>query len=246
MVTRPREQAAGLAARIEAVGGRPLLYPAMEIDGPADRAAAERIVDRLETYDLAIFISPTAVQKALELMRPRRRWPAGVRTAAVGRASRAELERQGIGGAIAPDTGADSEALLARPELAHVAGKRIVIFRGEGGRELLGDTLAQRGASVDYAECYRRSAPRQDPAPLLDAWARGAVHAVTSSSSAGLGHLATALGEAGAARLRATPLFVSHARIADAARRLGAREVIVAGAGDEEMVQALVAYFPVP
>jgi uroporphyrinogen-III synthase len=243
VVTRPREQAGGLAARIEAAGGRALLYPAMEIDPAADPAPAQRIIERLETFDLAIFVSPTAVQKALELVRARRDWPAELRTAAVGRASRAELDRQGLPGALAPETGADSEALLALPALAHLAGKRVAIFRGEGGRELLGDTLAARGAQVEYAPCYRRGPPRQSADPLLEAWSRNEVHAVTSSSSAGLANLVALLGERGAGRLRETALFVSHPRIAEAARRLGVADVTACGPGDDEMIDALVAYF---
>lgn len=244
VVTRPRETAGGLAARIEAARGRAILFPAMEIDDLADPAPAQRIADHLEDYDLAVFVSPTAVQKGLALVHARRDWPAKLAAAAVGAASRAELVRRGVAGAIAPDTGADSEALLALPELASVAGKRVVIFRGEGGRELLGDTLRARGASVDYAACYRRSPPREDPAALIGAWTGGGVQALTSSSSAGLGHLAALLEARGLARLMGeTPLFVSHERISAAARRLGAREVLVCGPGDEEMLDRLVAYF---
>jgi uroporphyrinogen-III synthase len=246
VVTRPRGQAGELAARIAAAGGTALLYPAMEIDDLEDRAPLQGIIDRLHGFDLAVFVSPTAVQRALALVRERRPWPAQLATAAVGRASRAELERQGIPGALSPSTGADSEALLALPELAGVAGKRVVIFRGEGGRELLGDTLAERGAAVTYAACYRRSPPRQDVAPLLRAWSQGTVHALTSSSSAGLANLAVRLGGEAGRRLAETPVFVSHARIAEAARRLGAGKVITCGPGDDEMLEALVAYFRAP
>ncbi len=243
MITRPREQAGALEERIGAAGGRALVYPAIEIDDVADPSSLERIAERLEGFDLVIFVSPTAARKGLAFVRSRRAWPERLAAAAVGGGTRAELERLGIAGAIAPQTGADSEALLAHPQLSGVSGKRIVIFRGEGGRELLGETLASRGAQVEYAECYRRSPPRQDIAPLLQAWARGEVHAVTCSSSGGLANLFAALGAAGSESLRRTPIFVSHARIAEAARRLGAEQVIVAGPGDPEMADALVAYF---
>ena len=144
---------------------------------------------------------------------------------------------------LSPSAHADSEALLALPELGDVAGKRVVIFRGDGGRELLGDTLARRGALVEYAECYRRARPRADSAPLLAAWARGGVHAVTVSSSEGLTNLFDMLGKLGQQWLRTTPMFVPHARVAEAAQRLGLRSVIVTGAGDAEVFDALLAYF---
>jgi len=79
--------------------------------------------------------------------------------------------------------------------------------------------------------------------PLIGEWSRGAVHAVTVSSGEGLANFAALLGKAGRSLLAATPLFVPHARVADAARLLGIGAVQVAGPADEEMLAALVAYF---
>jgi uroporphyrinogen-III synthase len=233
-VTRPREQARGLASLIEAAGGRALLFPTIEIQEESGPLPA------LDAFDLAIFVSPTAVQ---QLMRRVPAWPPALPVAAVGSGTRRELERHGLTGVLVPQTGADSEALLAAPELATVAGKRIAIIRGHGGRELLGDTLTARGARVAYVECYRRAAPQAAAAPLLEAWARGAVAAVTVSSGEGLDNLFELLGDAGRQYLAGTPLFAPHARIAEQARARGVREAIVAGAGDEEMIAQLVAYF---
>jgi len=243
LVTRPRQQAQALAALIESAGGEALTFPVIEIEDLPDLRPILALIDRLEAFDLALFISPSAVHKALNLVRSRRGWPQQLRVATVGRGSRRELERQGFEDVIAPSAHSDSEALLALPELQDVSGKRIVIFRGDGGRELLGDMLAERGAQVEYAECYRRARPRADNAPLLAAWARGGVHAVTVSSSEGLANLFDMLGKLGQHWLRTTPLFVPHARVAEAARRLGVRTVIVAGPGDEEVFGGLVAYF---
>jgi uroporphyrinogen-III synthase len=231
LITRPRELAQGLAKLIEAAGGRAILFPAIEIQDVPLRKLAE--------FDLAIFVSPTAVKKALAAMK----WPRRAKAAALGRGTQRELERYGIKGIIAPDSGADSEALLAVPELQRVAGWRIVILRGEGGRSLLGDTLAARGAQVEYAECYRRVRPQTDSEPLLAAFASGAVHAVTVSSAEGLENLFEMLGAAGREHLRKTPLFVPHPRVAAEAKRLGLGEASVGGASDREMLERLVAYF---
>ena len=231
LITRPREQAQGLAKLVEAAGGRAIVFPAIEIQDVPLRKLAE--------FDLAIFVSPTAVKRALAAMK----WPPGAKAAALGRGTQRELERHGIKGIIAPDAGADSEALLAVPELQRVAGRRIVILRGEGGRSLLGDTLAARGAQVEYAECYRRVRPQTDSGPLLTAFAKGAVHAVTVSSAEGLENLLEMLGAAGRKHLKKTPLFVPHPRIAAEAKRLGLGEASVGGASDQEMFERLVAYF---
>jgi uroporphyrinogen-III synthase len=246
VITRPRAQAEALARMIEAEGGKPIVFPTLEIEDLADLRPFLGLIDRLDEFDLAIFISPNAVHKALNLIRARRGerpWPARLRVAAVGRGSRRELERAGFDAVIAPEAHADSEALLARPELADVQGLRVVIFRGEGGRELLGETLVARGARLEYAECYRRARPSADNASLLAAWARGEVHAVAVSSAEGLANFHEMLGKLGQQWLRGAPLFAPHARIAEEARRLGVREAIVAGPGDAELVQGLVAYF---
>jgi len=228
LVTRPREQAAHLARLIETAGGRAHLFPAIEIhDLPPPPALA-----RLGEFDMAVFVSPTAASRILGQVGA---WPGALRAAAVGAGTRRELERHGVRGVIAPKGGADSEALLKEPELQQVARKRIVIFRGEGGRALLGDTLRERGAQVEYAACYRRSRPEGSNSLKL-----GEIDAVTASSSEGLANLFDLL-DPGV--LRATPIFVPHARVADEARARGVKEVVIAGPSDEEMRDALVAYF---
>ncbi len=232
-MTRPREHAPGLARLIEAAGGRAFLFPAIEIvDLPGCPA-----LSHLDDYDIVIFVSPTAVQRAGTAL-PRK-------AMAIGAGTRRELERRGVG-ALAPAEGADSEALLALPQLRDVAGRRVAIVRGQGGREMLGDTLSRRGAKVDYAECYRRVRPSADPAPLLEAVAQGAVHAVTVSSAEGVDNFLAMLGGAGHRLCDALPWFAAHPRIAEHASRCGVARVVVAGPGDDEMLERLVAYFDAP
>ena len=243
VVTRPAGQAAHLAALIRAAGGEPLLFPALEITAAGDTPELHALIEHLETFELAIFISANAVNKALALVKQRRAWPPGLPVATVGRGSERELERHGFTQVLAPAERFDSEGLLALPELVQVAGKRVVIFRGEGGRELLGETLAARGALVEYAECYRRSRPDADPAPLLARCARKEIHAITVTSSEGLANLREILGEAGRSCLQGTPLFAPHERIAAAARALGVRTVVPTGPGDEGLVAGLAAFF---
>jgi uroporphyrinogen-III synthase len=226
LVTRPRAQAAGLARLIEQAGGQAHLFPAIEIEEVPPPAA----LGRLEEFDLAIFVSPTAVAKVMPHVR---KLP---RVAAVGAGTRRQLEKHGVTDVIAPSTGADSEALLAVPELQKPAGMRIAILRGDGGRALLGETLAVRGARVEHVTCYRRLRPQAPARP----WRTGELAAVTVSSGQGLANLFEVLD---AALLRSTPLFVPHARIAEQARALSAREVVLAGHSDEDMLAALVAYF---
>lgn len=227
-MTRPGERAANLARLIEGAGGRAHLFPAIEIeDLPAPTALAQ-----LDRFDLAVFVSPTAVSKIMAHLAA---WPRALPAAAVGGGTRRELERRGVTEVIAPRAGADSEALLALAQMQQVAGKRVVIFRGEGGRELLGDTLRSRGAHVEYAAGYRRTRPRGERL-----WQEDEIHAITVSSSQGLANLFEILD---AAFLSSRPLFVPHPRVEGNARGRGIREVVVAGPSDEQVLAALVAYF---
>jgi uroporphyrinogen-III synthase len=243
VVTRPARQTAHLAALIRAAGGEPLLFPALEILDAADLQPVIALIERLDAFDLAVFISANAVNKALDLVRARRDWPAGLRVATVGRGSERELQRYGFAAVIAPAERFDSEGLLDLPELKHMQGKRVVIFRGEGGRELLGAALTARGAMVEYAECYRRGRPNADPAPLLAWCARRELDAFTVTSSEGLANLHHLLGEAGRQCLNETPLFAPHERIAAAARALGVQTVVLTDPGDEGLVAGLAAFF---
>lgn len=240
LVTRPAHQAGHLVDLIAAAGGEAILFPTLEILDAADPCTVNQLIDRLDQFDLAIFISPNAVSKAMPLIRAKRGLPARLAIAAIGRGSRKELERHGVKQVIAPPSQFDSEGLLELPELQDMRGKRVVIFRGDGGREMLGDALAARGARVEYAECYRRAKPDADAAPLLQRWARGGVQAVTVTSGESLQNLVNLLGEAGQQWLRNTPLFAPHERIAATARGAGIEQVLATAAGDEGLVTGLI------
>jgi uroporphyrinogen-III synthase len=242
VVTRPAAQNEPLADLIRAEGGEPIVFPVLEILDLEDTRALVAAADRLEQYDLAVFISPNAVDKALNVIRARREWPRALRAATIGRASEKALARHGVTGVIAPGGRFDSEALLALPQLAAVRGWRVAVFRGDGGRELLGDTLRERGAVVDYVECYRRARPNADVEPLLKRWGRGEIDAVTVSSSEGLRNLYDMLGKLGQAWLKRTPLFAPHARIAANARALGCERVIETAPADAGLCEGLVAF----
>jgi uroporphyrinogen-III synthase len=244
VVTRPARQAERLAALIRAAGGEAILYPVIEIREVDDPERLNGLIDRLDEFDLAVFISPNAAARAIGLIEARRALPATLAVAAVGPGTAKELAGLGIANVMAPGGRGDSEALLALPQLSQPRGKRVIVFRGDGGRELLADELAARGALVEHATCYRRARPDLDPAPLISAWGRGGLHAVTATSSEGLRNLCEMVGAAGRALLGQTPLFVTHPRIGRTARELGLSNVIVTPeSGDEGLVAALAKHF---
>ena len=249
VVTRPVHQAGELAAGIRAAGGNPILFPVLEIRDVQDQRPLLDLIARLDQFDLAIFISPNAVNKAMQLIGgkwPLPTLPLGLKIATIGEGGVRELQKFGITEVIAPTERFDSEALLALAELQQLTGKRVVIFRGEGGRELLGNELIKRGATLEYAVCYRRNKPGTDVhavAALLQAWERGELHAITVTSSEGLRNLFNMLGEPGQPWLKQTPVFVPHERIAQVGRELGLARVIVTTIGDEGLLGGLQEYF---
>jgi uroporphyrinogen-III synthase len=243
VVTRPTHQAQALVRMIEGAGGNPFLFPAIEISDVEDLGSFMRLIDRLDEFDFAIFISPNSVERSMKLIKARRELPPGLKIATIGGGGARELEAHGVTGVIVPEGRQDSEGLLDLPAFAVVSFKRVVIFRGVGGREHLSDTLRERGAAVEYAECYRRYRPDLDPAQLLRGWARNEIDAVTVTSSEGMRNLFEMVGENGRGQLLRTPLFVPHPRIAEAARGLEFQTVVVTGPGDDGLLTGLNAFF---
>src|SRR5207302_672884 len=176
----------GLAARIRAAGADPILFPTIEILPPENAAAVSSLIARLDGFQLAIFISPTAVMRGHAMVVASRKWPAGLRVAAVGTGTASALEELGFHSVIAPSGEADSEALAELPELQDLKGCSGVIFRGQGGREWLRTRRETQGARVEYAECYRRARPDADAGGLLARWQSGGIEAVSITSAEGL------------------------------------------------------------
>ena len=240
LITRPKHQSGPLADLVRHNGGEPVLFPTLEIQPVDPTLEMQAILERLAEFDLAVFVSINAVQHAMPLIRRLGGWPHGLRAAAVGQGTARELRAQGVADVLLPGDGADSEALLARPELQAVAGRRIVIFRGVGGRELLAESLRQRGANVVYVECYRRRKPVVDPTLLRDRIECGALDAVIAASAESLQNLLDIAGGELAAKLVALPLFVVHPNIAQSARALGFHDVIVTEASDQGLLSGII------
>lgn len=238
VVTRPRDQAVSLARRIVENGGNSILFPLLEINPVADPLPLRQLVARLAQFNLAIFISPNAVRYGMGAIQAAGILPALLKIATVGQGSAKALRALGVTEILAPQDRFDSEALLALPELQNVAGWRVVIFRGDAGRELLGDTLKARGATVEYAACYQRAKPQHDVAALLAA----NPNIITVTSSEALAYLWEMLDEPSRAKLVAMPLFVQHERIAQAAQKLGWQAVVTTGGGDDGLLEGLISF----
>jgi uroporphyrinogen-III synthase len=246
LVTRPAGQGEHLADRVRAAGGEAFLFPTLAIEPVAPSAHAIALLRHPHAFSWAVFVSANAVAHGLPHLPAAGTWPPGLRAAAVGAGTAAALRGRGVPQVLAPTAGADSESLLALPALQEVSGQRVLVFRGVGGRELLGDILRARGADVEYVECYRRVRPAADPEPLRVRLRRGELDAVTAASGEALVNLLEFAGAELAPRLVALPVFVTHVNIGEAAQGLGFRRVRVTPTSDEGLLQGMMAFFAAP
>lgn len=238
VVTRPAAQAGPWLERVRALGASCIAWPALQIDWLVpDDAVVRRL--RAQPWDWAIFTSTNAVAAAAAQLG----LPLAARHAAVGHATAEALRRQGLTVAAQP-AAANSEGLLALPQFSGVAGQKILLLKGQGGRELLHDTLVSRGAQVLPLAVYRRSAlapTREAITALAAAFASGGQVVVAVTSVEVLEALLRGCPADLAPALRRSPLLVPGSRVQAAALASGWSGPIVAAATaeDDAMLAAL-------
>ncbi len=246
LVTRPAERAAGFCELLQQQGAVPLQLPVLAILPPTDPGARDASMQAWADYDLAVFISPTAVTEAMHWFQARDQDPVTAsRTpaiAAVGNKTAQALTAAGLPPTVQPATRYDSEGLLALAALHHVQGQQVVLCKGEGGRELLEETLIARGARVTQANLYRRGMPHVDLDPWLQRSREGGLDLLTVTSVDALHNLIALWGEAGWPWLRRLPLLVGSERMAAAARHAGWQNTVAVAhdPSDEAMLAALL------
>lgn len=244
LVSRPAAQAEGLARAIAAEGGLAIKCPVLNIEPVIETPLDRQRVVNLDGYEGVIVVSRNAA--TLGLARIDRFWPqlpAHLRWFAVGKSTATCLKGDGIK-PLVPDSGFNSEALLAMSELsASAAAKlhqpKLLILKGEGGRELLEEQLTERGFSVDALPLYRRTTSCYTPQQIANLLADGPPDALVATSVDILMAMDSLFQEAISNRFE-LPLVVASERIAVAAKELGYQRIIsAASASDESITQAL-------
>ena len=238
MVTRPAGQADRLVTALGSAGWQVRHLPLIDIMPiePLPGPTRQRIQD-LDLYAHLVFVSANAARiGCARSSRPQ--WPAGQRYWAVGASTAQVLEERGLP-VDRPSTDMSSEGLLALPGLERVAGDRVLIVRGEGGRQLIAETLRERGATVDDLCCYRRGPVEHDAAALRESLRTAPVDLVMVSSGEGLELLSSMLEPEQNPALAATQLLVPSPRVAELARGMGWRCITtVENASDPAMLEA--------
>ncbi len=231
LITRPEGRNGDLQAALERAGARVCVQPLLDIQPLADsepewQASRRRLMD-LDLYRHLIFISVNAVEQGLlriESLWPQ--WPQGLQCYGVGEATRAALANCGLPLQLVDSIGAnDSESLLACPSLQNVAGDGVLIVRGVGGRETLATKLRERGARVDYAECYRRRPVAHAAERLAEIFRAGEVEVVCLNSGDTLKYFCECTDTALRGQLA---VVVPGARVARLAQDAGFQQVLCA------------------
>jgi len=241
IVTRPRPQCAAWLAQLAELGVEAVALPLIEILPARDPAPVTAAWAGLADVDLAVFVSPNAVEQFFQ--HADRPWPARTLAACVGPGSAQALIERGVPAAQVVQPAADAASLDSEHLWQQLsprrdwAGAHVLLLRGDGGREWLAEQLAAEGAHVEAVTTYHRSGPRFDAAEqaLLDAVRAEPTGFVWLFSSAeAVGHL-QGLGLAGQRAI------ATHERIAEAARVAGFHPVVLARPAPEAVTRALKA-----
>ncbi|WP_263261846.1 uroporphyrinogen-III synthase [Pseudomonas sp. RIT-PI-S] len=242
LLTRPEGESRALACELASHGHYGSCLPMLVIE---PLPPPVRPPGWLQGFAAVVVVSKPAAHLCLRGLEHQLATP-GPRWFAVGAATAAVLEQHGLAVSF-PRNGDDSEALWQLPSLAAVlAGPkpRVLIVRGQGGREWLGERLAERGAEVEYLELYRRGVPDYPASAVAERLQAERLNGAVVSSGQGLEHLHRLAGAAWPA-LAALPLFVPSARVAGLAQALGCRHPVnCRGASSAALIAALATQGP--
>ncbi len=242
IITKPEDQAKLLAEKIQQIGGMPIIFPTIKIIDIFDQDTLKNKLQKINSYDIIIFISPTAVQKTLPLLKlSGTPFSKHISVMAVGSGTATLLNQFNIQDVIHPQENFGSEGLLALPQLQQIKNKKILIIKGEDGRELLSETLINRGAITEELTTYKRVMPIIDATKLLVSWQTSSIALIICTSESSLQNLINLLGTAAQPWLFQQLLLVSSPRLAQIASSLGFIKppLLAKNASDEALLSTL-------
>lgn len=236
LVTRPSPAGEELVSRLCAQGQVAWSFPLIEFTPGGELSQLPDVFATLTANDMIFAASQHAVTFASAHLRLHGlRWPSAPHYFAIGRTTALALHTASSRNVRYPSDREISEVLLQLPELQNIAGKRAVILRGNGGRELLGDTLASRGADVEFFECYQRCEKSYDGAEQAMRWQSRGVTDIVITSGEMLQQLFALIPawyrDNWLLRCR---LIVVSERLAHLARELGWQDIKVADNADND------------
>lgn len=245
IVTRPAAQGQAFVVALQALGVEAVNLPLIGIAPAPDPAAVQAAWHRLPALALVMFVSANAVNRFFAERPPSAPWPALTLAGSTGPGTTAALRAAGVPAdnlvEPGPDGPFDTDTLWLQLAARPWAGRRVLVVRGEAGRDWLAAQLREAGAQVDFVAAYCRLAPAFDgpaAAVLAAALDEPQVHCWHFSSSEAIAHLVAACPGTDWAPARA---LATHPRIAQAARRHGFGRVDEVGVHAQDVAAALAA-----
>ncbi|POT54574.1 uroporphyrinogen-III synthase [Citrobacter amalonaticus] len=236
LVTRPSPAGEELVSRLRTLGQEAWSFPLIEFTPGRQLATLADQLATLTANDLVFALSQHTVSFAhAQLQKQGQAWPTLPHYFAIGRTTALALHTVSGRDIRYPLDREISEVLLQLPELQKITGKRVLILRGNGGRELLGETLTSRGADVTFCECYQRSAKHYAGAEEAMRWQSHGVTTVVVTSGEMLQQLWSLIPQWYREHwlLRCRLLVVSE-RLAYLAQELGWQDIKVADNADND------------
>ena len=236
LVTRPSPAGDILVSRLRTLGLVAWSFPLIEFSPGRELSTLADSLYALQEGDLVFALSQHAVEFAqAQLQQENKRWPTAPHYFAIGRTTALALHTVSGLDVRYPLDREISEVLLQLPELQTIAGKKALILRGNGGRELLAETLTARGAEVTLCECYQRCPVHYDGAEEAMRWQAREVTTLVVTSGEMLQQLWTLIPlwyrESWLLKCR---LLVVSERIAKLAQEMGWQDIQVADSADND------------
>ena len=164
-VTRTRQQAGDLTARLRALGADAFELPTIRIEPPKDKRGFYELVVAAHSYDWLVFTSPNGVDAFFtafyEIFRDAREI-GGVRIAAIGPATAERVRSYHLQVDVQPEKYVAEEILTELQKEVSVENLKFLLARAEGAREVLAEELTRLGAIVDEAVAYRTVPETED------------------------------------------------------------------------------------
>ncbi|MEN8140639.1 MAG: uroporphyrinogen-III C-methyltransferase [Thermodesulfobacteriota bacterium] len=185
LVTRTREQASDLVARLEEKGATCLERPTIAIAPPDSWQPVDEALTSLADFDWLVFTSIHAIHKFMGRLLAQgldARALAGLQIAAVGRVTADVLAEYGLVADLVPEefTG---EGLLKSLLAQGMAGQAVLLPRASKAREVVPEGLNEAGARVTKVPVYQNVVPAGDGAALVAELQEGGVDLLTFTSS---------------------------------------------------------------
>ena len=155
--SRPQETNVQLSDDLKKSEIKLLSFPLTEIHPLNNYQIFDGVIENIKTYQHIIFISTNAVHFFLERVKKLSlQIPKNLIFSSIGPTTKLLLQKKLSVDVHSPIKTFDSEHLLKEKIYNNVEGQKILIIRGEGGRETLKNALEEKGGIVNYGECYVR------------------------------------------------------------------------------------------